>query len=152
MMNPAPQTPHVVSPENRELLADPTLVRQGVDARMFYREIAGDGLDDGLAWMVESRNRKCLHSATYKLASFFVERLMNLLTALDAAGFPRFKLRAYTECTLSASNTRRRNYRTRRSGCQSRHAAPLRPSVRCHAAPLHSCKYRSSGTRAKSVV
>jgi hypothetical protein len=47
-----------------ELLADPTLVRQGVDARMFYREIAGDGLDDGLAWMVESRNRKCLHSAT----------------------------------------------------------------------------------------
>ena len=41
----------------------PTLVRQGVDARMFYREIAGDGLDDD-CWMVESRNRKCLHSAT----------------------------------------------------------------------------------------
>lgn len=40
-----------------ELLAHPALVRQGVDARMFYREIAGDGLDDELAWMVILRPR-----------------------------------------------------------------------------------------------
>jgi len=35
-----------------ELLADPALVCEGVDARMFDREIAGDNLDDGLARMV----------------------------------------------------------------------------------------------------
>lgn len=40
-----------------ELLADPALVRQGVDARMFCREIAGNGLYDGLAWMVILRPR-----------------------------------------------------------------------------------------------
>ena len=40
------------------------LVREGVDARVLDGEVAGDGLDDGLARMVESRNRKCLHSAT----------------------------------------------------------------------------------------
>jgi hypothetical protein len=33
------------------------------------------------------------------------------LSAFGAAGFPRFRLRAYTECTLSASNTRRRTTR-----------------------------------------
>lgn len=40
-----------------ELLADPALVWQGVDARVFYREIASDGLDDGLARMVILRPR-----------------------------------------------------------------------------------------------
>jgi hypothetical protein len=35
-----------------ELLADPPLVWKGVDTRVFYREIAGDGLDDRLARMV----------------------------------------------------------------------------------------------------
>jgi hypothetical protein len=35
-----------------ELLADPALVWEGVDARVFDGEVAGDGLDDGSARMV----------------------------------------------------------------------------------------------------
>ena len=40
-----------------ELLADPALVWEGVDARVFDGEVARDGLDDGLARMVILRPR-----------------------------------------------------------------------------------------------
>jgi len=36
------------------------------------------------------------------------------LSAFGAAGFPRFRLRAYTDCTLSASEHKKAYYPTRR--------------------------------------
>jgi hypothetical protein len=72
------------------------------------------------------------------------DELLPVFERIWRAEFLRRRLKAYTERTLSASNTRRPAIRrggTRRQSIQTARAF-AEAQFGGHAAPLHSCKYR----------